>query len=869
MALQTGARLGAYEVLSLIGAGGMGEVYRARDTRLDRGVALKILAPALAPDDHFRARFTREAHAVSALNHPHICTLYDVGRQDDIDYLVLELLEGETLATSLRHGPLPFSDVLRYGVEIADALEEAHRHGIVHRDLKPGNILLTRGGTKLLDFGLAKAIPTVSPAGDALTTTSGVPTAAGMIVGTPQYMAPEQITGAPPDARTDIFALGALLHEMTTGRRAFEAATEQGLAAKILASETPPVSMLAPGTPPAFDYLVRGCLAKEPGDRWQAAHDVKLQLQWIRTQDPRQNAAAPSAPARRRWMSWGAAALATGLSLTTMLLLSSRGAPVERSPARFEIPLPSHIRLNTWDRGEISPDGRHIVVMASVHGRPELIIRDLDSLQVSERDDTENASAPFWSPDSQSIGFFAGGKLKRIALTGGPATLLADTKEFTGQRGGATWAGGVILFPSSDGDILQVADTGGTATVVATLPRAAGKQFGWPRFLPDGRRFLVTQITDPALYVASLDTPGTHKLPQEGGEAVFAAGHLLYFRGVGVYARPFDTARLEFTGREVLIAERTSFLSASNSGTVLYRAERPAASRLTWFDRRGAPTATVGDAGPYQQLVLGPSGKRAAVVQLYTGSEGSAGDLMDVDLTTGIFSRLTTNPAFDTDPSWSPDERRVAFTSNRTGAGAIYLKDLITGKEEALVVMKETVNVDQWTPDGKFVVFRNAGRSVWSIDVGGDRTPHVLVDDTAYIEDEVHVSPDGRWAAYNADESGRWEVYVAQFPAFTATRRISVNGGVQPQWSGNGRELFYLTLDGSLMAVSVHPGTGPIVNQQSMLFRTPFDRTPQQPQYAVAADGARILGLAQVSDDRSTLTVLMHGLTASSAASAR
>jgi Tol biopolymer transport system component len=242
---------------------------------------------------------------------------------------------------------------------------------------------------------------------------------------------------------------------------------------------------------------------------------------------------------------------------------------------------------------------------------------------------------------------------------------------------------------------------------------------------------------------------------------------------------------------------------------------------------------------------------------------------MDVDLTTGIFSRLTTNPAFDTDPSWSPDERRVAFTSNRTGAGAIYLKDLITGKEEALVVMKETVNVDQWTPDGKFVVFRNAGRSVWSIDVGGDRTPHVLVDDTAYIEDEVHVSPDGRWAAYNADESGRWEVYVAQFPAFTATRRISVNGGVQPQWSGNGRELFYLTLDGSLMAVSVHPGTGPIVNQQSMLFRTPFDRTPQQPQYAVAADGARILGLAQVSDDRSTLTVLMHGLTASSAASAR
>jgi TolB protein len=286
----------------------------------------------------------------------------------------------------------------------------------------------------------------------------------------------------------------------------------------------------------------------------------------------------------------------------------------------------------------------------------------------------------------------------------------------------------------------------------------------------------VTQIDDPALYVATLDTPGPVKLPQDGVHAIYAAGHLVYFRGVGAYARPFNASRLEFTGDEVLLAEQTDILSASNSGTVLYRAERPPVSRLTWFDRQGRRPVTIGDAGPFTQVVLSPSGSRAAVVQLYTEGEGSTGDLINVDLATGIFSRLTTDPAFDTDPSWSPDERRVAFTSNRTGAGAVYLKDLITQAEEPLVVFKETVTVDQWTPDGKFVIFRNSGRSVWSVQVSGDRIPRRLVN-TAYIEDEVHVSPDGHWVAYNADRSGRWEVYVAQFPDFTAERQISPQGG--------------------------------------------------------------------------------------------
>lgn len=547
---------------------------------------------------------------------------------------------------------------------------------------------------------------------------------------------------------------------------------------------------------------------------------------------------------------------------------STTQAVAQQVPARLEITLPSHIRLS--DRGEISPDGRHIVVVATVRGRWQLVIRDLASGQVIERDDTERGYSPFWSPDSQSIGFFADRKLKRIALSGGPATVIADAKEFTGQRGGFTWASGVILFPSSDGAILQVADTGGTPTAVATLPWVAGQRaFGWPRFLPDGRRFLVTQVDDPALYVASLDTSGTIKLPQDGAQAVYAAGHLLFFRGVGAYARPFDAARLEFTGREVLLAERAGFLSASDTGTVLYRADRSAPSQLSWFDRRGSQTDTVGEAREYTQVVLAAKGNRAAVVQLDThGAEGDNRDLWDVDLTTGIFSKLTTNPAVDTDPSWSPDERQVAFTSSRTGTAAVYVKDIITGAEDPLVVLKENVFVDQWTPDGKFVIFRNLGRAVWSVAVSGDPTPKVLID-TPYVEDEVHVSPDGRWVAFNANESGVWQVYVARFPEFTAKRQISGHGGVQPQWSGNGRELFYLALDGSLMAVPVNAGTGPVVSQQSRLFTTRFELSPHQPQYAVTADGARFLGLAQVAGDRSSLTVLLNALTPISGASAR
>lgn len=859
-ALHPGTRLGPYEVVAPIGAGGMGEVYRARDTRLDRAVALKVLAPTLARDAESRARFTREARAISALNHPHICGLYDIGRERDIDYLVLELLDGETLAERLGRGALPLRDVLRFGLEIADALAAAHMHGIIHRDLKPGNILITRGGAKLLDFGLAKAaVPVGGAAADLRTVTGTSGTGSGMMIGTPQYMAPEQVTGGPADARTDIFAFGAVLHEMTTGRRAFEATSQAGVVAKILEGEVPGVSTLTPGVPFTLDFLIQRCLAKEPAERWQSAHDIKLQLHAIRTQGSGPDATRVSGTlARRTWVLWSLAALALGLLLASVFLAPSQRAPEAQTPARLEITMPSHMQIDSIDTAEISPDGRKVAIGALVQGRYQLFMRDLASAQVTSLGDME-ATRPFWSPDSQFVGFFASGKLMRASISGGPARELADAKERS-FAASATWGRGVILYGASDGSIVQVPDTGGTPTRVATLPWDPGKlTFNWPQFLPDGRRFLVTRVGDPAPHVASLDEPGLQKLSHDGSRADFGAGHLLFFRGSGAYARAFDPARAEFIGTEVLLAEHAEFLSVSDTGRVLYGVGEIVPSRLTWFDRAGRPTGHVGEVREYLQMVLSPLGKRATVVQSDPRRPERNYELWDVELATGHFSKLITHPAGASDPAWSPDERHLAFTSARSGTGGVYIKDINTGTEEPLVLRNEIVTADEWTPDGKFIIFRNEGRAVWSLAITGDRTQRMLVD-TPYREDEVHVSPNGRWVAFNSDLSKTWQVYVARFPDFTSQRLISGSGGVQPQWRADGRELFYLALDGSLMSVPFTEA-GPVGVRPTVLFRTRFEVNPSQPQYAVSRDGARFLGLERLAGPPASLVVLLDGLT--------
>jgi eukaryotic-like serine/threonine-protein kinase len=863
MALPTGTRLGPYEVLSFIGAGGMGEVYRARDTRLDRRVAVKVLAPELAGDAGFRARFTQEAKAISALNHPHICGLYDIGREHDTEYLVLELLEGETLAARLERGPLPLHQVLRFGIEMADALEVAHRHGIVHRDLKPGNVMLTPAGTKLLDFGLAKH--TTGSAGQAfsmLATAPGTGTAQGTIIGTLQYMAPEQVQGAPADARTDIFALGSMLYEMATGRRTFEATTQASLIAKILETEPPAVSTLAPLTPPVFDHVVQGCLAKAPADRWQTAHDVKMQLQWIQAQGSHA-AEAPSAavlPRRAGWVPWIVVAAVFSAALVATALLRSARTPAIQAPVRFDLILPAEMRH--FDDGAISPDGQRFVFGAIVDGRSQLVLRDMATTDLVVLSGTEGAFGLFWSADSQSIAFSALNgqvlQLKRLLATGGPGRVIADTLSW--QEGYApvcTWRGGVILC-ATDGPLYRVPATGGTPTAVETLPWKPGqRRYASVQLLPDGHHLLVTREGDPALYAASLDAPGTRKILDEGASARYAAGHVFYARGAGLFARRFDPERLEVSAAEVQVAERAGGFSVSDGGTVVYRPDGVSMSRLTWFDRSGRRTGTLGEPAPYNQVVLSPRGRRATVVRFDADDNA---DLWDVDLASGIFSRLTTHPANDMDPSWSPDERALAFMSERTGRAAMFVKDMVSGKEEPLGTFSEPAVIDEWTRDGRFIIFRTFGKAVYAMPLSGDRTPRLLAD-TPYLEDEVHVSPDGRWVAFQADESGRWEIYVAAFPTFTSKRQISSGGGLQPQWRGDGRELFYLSPDGSLMSVRVDPRPEFTASRPAPLFSTnisPFGGSTTS-QYGVTADGQRFLGLERVGGGKA-FTFLLNSL---------
>jgi len=822
MPLQPGTPLGPYEVLSLIGTGGMGEVYRARDTRLDRPVALKVLAPELANDAEFRARFAREARAISALNHAHICGLYDIGREHEIDYLVLELLEGETLAARLARGPLPLTQVLRYGIEIADALETAHRQGIVHRDLKPGNVMLTSAGTKLLDFGLAKH--DTGPAVQALSmlaTAPGTATAQGTIIGTLQYMAPEQVQGQPANARTDIFALGTVLHEMATGRRAFEAKTQASLIAKILETDAPAVSTLIPLTPPSFDHVVQNCLAKEPAERWQTAHDVKLQLQWIQAQGSRPESGLPVTTSRARaaWWLWGIAAACAGALAAAALLLSWPKPAVRTAPPiRFDLTLPSEIRVDDGDEGAISPDGRYFVFSANVKGGKQLVVRHMASTSLAVLAEAEGGFRPFWSPDSRSVGFYKlDGSLNHVLVTGGPVRVLGDASWDGPIAFGGTWHDGTILFGASGGRIYRVAASGGPRSALDTLPRQSGqKPFTAPRFLPDSRHFLVSVVDDPASYVAALDSSGTRKVMEDGSSAVYAAGHLFYSRGTHVFARPFDAQRLEVSGAEVQVTEGTGNVSVSDDGTIVYRPAASPVSWLTWFDRSGRRTGTVGEPGPYEQLALSPRGRRAAVVRF--DAQGNS-DLWSVDVASGIFSRLTTDPAQDTDPSWSPDERALAFRTSRTGRDAVFVKNLVSGTESPLVVFPERITLDQWTPDGRFVIFRTFGKAVYAMALTGNRTPHMLVD-TRFIEDEVHVSPDGLWVAFDTNESGRWEVYLAAFPTFTSKRQVSSGGGVQPQWRQDGRELFYLGPDGSMMSVRVESRTGLTGATPARLFTT-------------------------------------------------
>jgi len=766
----------------------------------------------------------------------------------------------ETLAERLARSPLPLDEALAVGVDIAHALEAAHGQGIIHLALTPNSVLLAPEGVRLLNFERDKATAVAGSAVPSTVPSTGAMSAAdGANLGALPYMAPEQVQNLQADERTDVYALGAILFQMASGRQAFEGTTPPSLIAKILESEPPAVSTLVPLVPPAFDHVVKLCLAKQPNDRWQTAHDVKLQLQWIQAEGSRiySGRASPIGTRRTSWLPW-AGATALVAAAATILLLRPHAVVTREPPLRFELVLPPEMRRADYNTGTISPDGRRFVFEATVDGRPGLVLRDMSSGELRVLDGTQGALNPFWSPDSQTVAFFdIDGHLKQIAVTGRPIRVLAKTTYTHGSDTRGTWGAGVILYGSPDGRIYRVPETGGAATALDTLPWKAGQRtFESPNILPDGRHFLVSGVEDRAVYIASLDVPGLQKIMEDGAPAAYAAGHLYYSRGTGVFVRPFDPRRLAISGNELQVMDAAGDVSVSAQGTIVYRPEQVALSRLTWFDRGGLRGATVGQPGPYDQLLLSPGGQHATVVQGDT--QGNHRDLWDVDLTSGIFTRLTTDPADDTDPSWSPDERSVVFTSWRAGRAALFVKDLTTGKENPLVPFGEPAAVDQWTPDGRFVIFRTFGKAVYALPISGDRTPRLLAD-TPFIEDEVHVSPDGRWVAFHADESGRWEVYLAAFPGFTSKRQISRDGGVQPQWRADGQEMFYLAPDGSMVSVGVDSRTGLPVSPPSLLFATRIQPDPFTPQYGVTADGKHFLGLERPAGSRN-FTVLLNWL---------
>jgi Tol biopolymer transport system component len=823
MTLAPRTRLGPYEIVGALAAGGMGEVYRARDTRLDRTVAIKVLHADLARDPALRQRFEREARAISSLAHPGICALYDVGQHDGLDFLVLELVEGETLAERLQRGALPLPEALRITIALCEALDAAHRSGLVHRDFKPANVMLTGRGIKLLDFGLAKRSGITSGASGPL---DSALTEEGTLLGTLQYMSPEQLHGREADARSDLFALGATLYEMLTGQRAFSGASRASLIAAIVGSEPRALSELQPLTPPALDRALRRCLAKDPDERWQNARDLMHELQWIAS-GPEPVLAAGRAPAGRG--GWIAAGLLGALLLAGGgAWWTTRGA-TPASLRRLAIALPASHSVVFIDNFVLSPDGRTLACVGYEIGQPSrLLLRALDDEMPHPLAGTEGGDQPFWSPDGHSIGFFADGHLDRVPAAGGPVQVLCRA---TAPCGGAWTTGGIIIFGGLDEGtpISRVAETGGEPVAVTRrLPSEEAHR--WPSFLPDGRHFVyladAAKTADHHLKIGSLDSPESTDLMQAISNARYVApGWLLYVRSGSLLAQRFDAGALRLSGEPVPVAQHLSqdlenhhFEFCASGEALVYRSvdERV---RLAWMDSKQQLSWITPEAGRFGGVRLSPDGRQVAYSDI--DADGRPGDLWTLDLQRGVRTRITSDPAVDATPVWSPSGDSLAFASYRSGGGDIYVAP-VSGSGEARLLLGSPLAKYPgcWSPDGRELLYGvdspATSGDIWAVDPAHPQDAHAVITGPS-AEFDPSGSPDGRWLAWTSDETGRNEIYV-QLRLGGRRWRVSADGGWNARWMPDSSALLFQSPGSILMSAATRAGDAPEVGAPQVLF---------------------------------------------------
>jgi serine/threonine protein kinase len=845
MPIAVGTKLGTYEIVAPLGAGGMGEVYRARDSKLKREVAIKVLPEAFARDAERLTRFQREAELLASLNHPHIAGIYDVEHFEESRFLVLELVEGETLANRIARGPIPFEDACGIAKQIAAALEAAHEKSIIHRDLKPANIKLTPEGTvKVLDFGLAKVREDES--GDVVLSNSPTVASAtmpGMILGTAAYMSPEQVRGKDADRTSDVWAFGCVLFEMLTARAVFQGETVGEIFAGIL-KEEPDWNKLPANVPRGIHRVLQRCLRKDRKIRMQHAGDVRIEIDEALA-DP-----TPPSEATVRKSKQREAIIFVGALVLLMLLVGVAGVANLRS----KTPAPEiHLELTTpptidLDSIGISPDGQKIVFIANKEGRPLLWLRQLDSETSRPLPGTEGASAPFWSPDGRSVGFIADDRLKRIDIDGGSPQIIGNA--VGGFSYGAWNKDGVILYlPQPGHPILRTRAGGGEPTPVTRIEpgRQTDGQFG-PRFLPDGHHFLyfVRVGNDRGTYVGDTEKPETKRLIEGAVSPMYVpSGQILFLRQGTLLAQPFDVSRLEITGSAVEVAQHVVAFAAAENGTIVYRTSPKVQLQMSWINRMGKEVGKIEQTG--NMPALSSDGRRLALMQFQDNP-----DLWLLDVARGVLSRFTSNPANEVFPVWSPDDESIAFSSTRIkGAHDIYRKNVAgSSAEELLLATDEDKLVTDWSRDKRYLLYFTYNSKtqfdIWALPMTGERKPFPVVQ-TEFDERSGQFSPDGKWVAFQSNESGQSEIYVQSFPNAGPRIRISTGGGAQVRWRRDGKELFYVSLDRSMMAVPIRfSADGSMVENGTpvRLFQTHIQSAPDNldgQQYNVSPDGERFL----------------------------